>query len=202
MACSSPSPSPTQTADTDSAWRVRDTALALAASDSGSYFLAEHFHIHKAELRHLHRQLQPPAPPSTPPSPPSSLSSFSLSQLDFQHFYASKMLRCLLKMLAAVWGRGSSERERAEIARWRHILLLSLSLSLLLSLLPLLHVSIEMSVARRPAVHPPLDASSLHFAITSHPATSLPPSTPTTQRSLNLATTILCMTNLCRRSRR
>lgn len=106
VACSSPSASPTQTADTDSAWRVRDTALALAASDSGSYFLAEHFHIHEAELRHLHRQLQPPAPPSTPPSPPSSLSSFSLSQLDFQHFYASKMLRCLLKMLAAQWGGG------------------------------------------------------------------------------------------------
>lgn len=72
VACSSPSPSPTQTADTDSVWRVRDTALALAASDSGSYFLAEHFHIHEAELRHLHRQLQPPAPPSTPPSSPSS----------------------------------------------------------------------------------------------------------------------------------
>lgn len=104
--------SPLATADTDSAWRVRDKALALAASDSGSYFLAEHFHIHEAELRHLHRQLQPPAPPSPPPPPPfvsaqpSSLSSFSLSQLDFQHFYASKMLRCLLKMLVAEWGVG------------------------------------------------------------------------------------------------
>lgn len=102
---------PLATADTDSAWRVRDKALALAASDSGSYFLAEHFHIHEAELRHLHRQLQPPAPPSPPPPPfvsaqPSSLSSFSLSQLDFQHFYASKMLRCLLKMLVAEWGVG------------------------------------------------------------------------------------------------
>lgn len=108
-----PSLSPLATADTDSAWRVRDKALALAASDSGSYFLAEHFHIHEAELRHLHRQLQPPAPPSPPPPPPpfasaqpSSLSSFSLSQLDFQHFYASKMLRCLLKMLVAEWGVG------------------------------------------------------------------------------------------------
>lgn len=96
------------TADTDSAWRVRDKASALAASDSGSYFLAEHFHIHEAELRHLHHRLQPPASPSPPSSPsfvsaqPSSLSSFSLSQLDFQHFYASKMLRCLLKMLVAV----------------------------------------------------------------------------------------------------
>lgn len=102
---------PLATADTDSAWRVRDKALALTASDSGSYFLAEHFHIHEAELRHLHRQLQPPAPPSAPPPPfvsaqPSSLSSFSLSQLDFQHFYASKMLRCLLKMLVAEWGVG------------------------------------------------------------------------------------------------
>lgn len=123
-------------------------ARALAASDSGSYFLAMDFHIHETELSRAERHLQPAA----------ARSSFSLSQLDFQHFYASKMLRCLLKMLAEQ-GEEQEEEQQWEwerqwgwlrdSSRWRHILFpppLSLSLSL--------HVSIEMNVARRPAVHP------------------------------------------------
>lgn len=109
------------------------------------------------------------------------------------------MLRCLLKML--VWGGGGGVGGVAggaasrDSSRWWHIVYSPLSHSL-----PL-HVSIEMNVARRPAVHPPLDVQPTPLRQSTTPPPLSQPAL-TTQRSLNLATTILCMTNLWRRRRR
>lgn len=76
--------SPTQTPIGGAEGRLGGKLRRRRRLTVAAIFLAQHFHIHESK-RDASNHHHPP------------LSLFSLSQLDFQHFYASKMLRCLLR---------------------------------------------------------------------------------------------------------